>query len=154
MTTPTGRTVLVTGASSGFGALTVRALADASCAANMACGNSGLTLVHALSTAPSVHLPHGLQNGVLLPHVARFNAAISTPDVAALVAELDGLYARIGFEGRFPSGSVGEREVTAMITASSGHPFRANNARSTTDDELRGILTAAGATVAVKSPKS
>ena len=54
-------------------------LIEASCAANMACGNSGLTLVHALSTAPSVRLPHGLKNGILLPHVARFNEEVSAP---------------------------------------------------------------------------
>ena len=44
--------------------------------ANLACGNSGLGLVHALTSAPDVHLPHGYQNGVLLPHVAAFNRPV------------------------------------------------------------------------------
>jgi alcohol dehydrogenase class IV len=120
-------------------------LLEASSAANMACGNSGLALVHALSTAPSVHLPHGLQNGVLLPHVARFNAPVSTPEVAALVGELDALYADLAFEARFPVGTVGDAELEAMVAASTGHPFRANNTRPSTDDELRDLLSAAGA---------
>ncbi|WP_232668120.1 iron-containing alcohol dehydrogenase family protein [Pseudonocardia sp. TRM90224] len=118
-------------------------LLDAACAANMACGNTGLTLVHALSTAPSVHLPHGLQNGVLLPHVARFNADLSEPDVAELVAELPALYDALGFAAVFPSGSVGPAEVDAMVTASTGHPFRLNNGRASTDDELRELLAGA-----------
>ena len=46
---------------------------EASAMANLACGNAGLGLVHALTSAPDVHLPHGYQNGVLLPHVAAFN---------------------------------------------------------------------------------
>ena len=50
-------------------------LVEASAMANLACGNSGLGLVHALSSAPDVHLPHGHQNGVLLPHVAAYNRA-------------------------------------------------------------------------------
>lgn len=120
----------------------LQALLDASCAANMACGNSGLTLVHALSTAPSVHLAHGLQNGVLLPHVARFNAAFSAPEVTALVVELPALYDALGFAARFPVGAAGS---AAMVTASTGHPFRTNNIRESTDDELRALLAAAGA---------
>jgi len=121
----------------------LQALLDAACAANMACGNSGLALVHALSTAPSVHLPHGLQNGVLLPHVARFDAELSDPAVAELVAELPRLYDALGFEARFPAGSVGPVEIEAMVTASTGHPFRLNNGREATDDELRTLLTGA-----------
>lgn len=140
----------VDGATSGRNAegdndATLQALLDAACAANMACGNSGLTLVHALSTAPSVHLPHGLQNGVLLPHVARFNARISEPAVAALVAELPALYAALGFAAAFPEGSVGPAETAAMVTASTGHPFRLNNRLDSSDDELRTLLAAAGA---------
>lgn len=123
----------------------LQGLLDAACAANMACGNSGLALVHALSTAPSVHLPHGLQNGVLLPHVARFNAGVSEPAVTELVAALPGFYDALGFAARFPAGSAGRAEVDAMVTASTGHPFRLNNRRTSSDDELRTLLAAAGA---------
>jgi alcohol dehydrogenase class IV len=122
-------------------------LLEASCAANMACGNSGLALVHALSTAPSVHIAHGLQNGVLLPHVAKFNAAITTAATEELVDQLGVLYERIGFVATFADGVVGPEQSAAMIAASTGHPFRQNNAREATDDALRSILVGAGAVV-------
>ena len=124
-------------------------LLEASCAANMACGNSGLTLVHALSTAPSVQLPHGLKNGILLPHVARFNAPVSAQALAgqaltSLAAQLDPLYRELGFEPVFPASLAGTDAADAMVAASSGHPFRANNLRESSDAELFLILEQAG----------
>ena len=86
-------------------------LIEASAMANLACGNSGLGLVHALSSAPSVHLPHGYQNGVLLPHVARFNGAGGASSTA--------LYAEIGFEARFRPG-----ELSAARTSTRWSPRR------------------------------
>ncbi|TXN29470.1 iron-containing alcohol dehydrogenase family protein [Lacisediminihabitans profunda] len=132
---------------SGENDATLQLLLEASCAANMACGNSGLALVHALSTAPSVHIAHGLQNGILLPHVALFNAEVTTAAARVLVSQLDSLYARIGFTATFSGGAVGPEESEAMIAASTGHPFRKNNLREATDDELRSILRNAGAVV-------
>ncbi|WP_284981557.1 iron-containing alcohol dehydrogenase [Arthrobacter sp. efr-133-TYG-118] len=125
----------------------LQVLIEASCAANMACGNSGLALVHALSTAPSVHIAHGLQNGILLPHVAVFNRRISSPATQALVDQLAPLYERIGFTPRFAEGAIGPAEVDAMITASTGHPFRLNNRIEATDSALMMILHKAGALV-------
>jgi alcohol dehydrogenase class IV len=119
-------------------------LIDASCAANMACGNSGLTLVHALSTAPSVHLPHGLKNGILLPHVARFNEEVSGPGTRSLIAQIEPLYRTLGFRAVFPPGLAGTDAADAMVAASSGHPFRANNVRESGDAELFGMLEEAG----------
>jgi len=119
-------------------------LIDASCAANMACGNSGLTLVHALSTAPSVRLPHGLKNGILLPHVARFNEEASAPPTGSLIAQLGPLYRALGFRPVFPPGLADTGAADAMVAASSGHPFRANNIRESSDAELFGILEEAG----------
>ena len=107
-------------------------LVEASAIANLACGNSGLGLVHALSSAPSVHLPHGYQNGVLLPHVARFNGAEED--------ELDGLYAQIGFEARFRPGELSARDLDAMVAAAMSNPFRANNVRESAEADLRAIL--------------
>jgi alcohol dehydrogenase class IV len=109
-------------------------LVEASAIANLACGNSGLGLVHALSSAPSVHLPHGYQNGVLLPHVARFNGAEE---------ELDGLYAQIGFEARFRPGELSAQDVAAMVAAAMSNPFRANNVRESDETDLRTILARA-----------
>jgi alcohol dehydrogenase class IV len=119
-------------------------LIDASCAANMACGNSGLTLVHALSTAPSVHLPHGLKNGILLPYVASFNEEVSAPVTRSLIAQIGPLYRTLGFRPVFPSGLAETDAADAMVAASSGHPFRANNIRESGDAELFGMLDEAG----------
>ena len=109
-------------------------LVEASAIANLACGNSGLGLVHALSSAPSVHLPHGYQNGVLLPHVARFNG-VGEP--------LDELYDEIGFEARFRPGELSAADVDAMVAAAMSNPFRANNLRESSEDDLRAILARA-----------
>lgn len=98
----------------------------------MICGNSGLTLVHALSAAPTVHVPHGRQNGILLPHVARFNEAVSDADTRQLVARLPALYRELGF---------------AMISAATGNPLRANNKRTATDEQLLQILAEPGVPV-------
>jgi alcohol dehydrogenase class IV len=109
-------------------------LVEASAIANLACGNSGLGLVHALSSAPSVGLPHGYQNGVLLPHVARFNGA-GEP--------LEALYEEIGFEARFRPGELSAGDVDAMVAAAMSNPFRANNARESSEADLRAILARA-----------
>jgi alcohol dehydrogenase class IV len=119
-------------------------LIDASCAANMACGNSGLTLVHALSTAPSVHLPHGLKNGILLPYVARFNEGVSAPATRSLIAQIGTLYRTLSFRPAFPPGLADTGAADAMVAASSGHPFRVNNIRESSNAELFGILDEAG----------
>jgi len=121
-------------------------LLEASCAANMACGNSGLALVHALSTAPSVHLPHGLQNGILLPHVARFNDPVSGPATRELVARIDALYATLDFTPVFSPDAIGPDAADAMVAASTHHPFRINNRRDSSDEQLFDLLADAGAT--------
>jgi alcohol dehydrogenase class IV len=131
----------------GGGADTARqALIEASAMANLACGNSGLGLVHALTSAPDVHLPHGYQNGVLLPAVAAFNRAAARPAAVAAIERLPALYERIGFEARFSPGEVGPAGVEAMVAAALANPFRQNNCRLASEGELREILTSAGAT--------
>jgi alcohol dehydrogenase class IV len=119
-------------------------LIDASCAANMACGNSGLTLVHALSTAPSVRLPHGLKNGILLPHVARFNEEVSGPTTRSLITQIGPLYRTLDFRPVFPPALADTDAADAMVAASTGHPFRTNNLRPSSDAELFGVLEEAG----------
>lgn len=117
-------------------------LLEASCAANIACGNSGLGLVHALSCAPSIRLTHGYQNGVLLPHVAEFNRSVLDVEHRPLLDELADLYAELGVNSRFSVGEISD--VEPMLRASRDHPFRLNNARASSDDELRAVLFAAG----------
>ncbi len=120
-------------------------LIEASAMANLACGNSGLGLVHALSSAVDVHLAHGYQNGVLLPHVAAFNRGMVAPPVAAEIDSLAALYEEIGFAARFGPGEVGEAGAAAMVAAAMANPFRENNRREAGEDELRELLRVAGA---------
>jgi alcohol dehydrogenase class IV len=120
-------------------------LIEASAMANLACGNSGLGLVHALSSAVDVHLPHGYQNGVLLPHVAAFNRDMVAPAVVGEIDALAALYEEIGFEARFGAGEVGEERTAAMVAAAMANPFRENNRREAGEQELRELLRAAGA---------
>lgn len=124
----------------------LQCLLEASCAANLACGNSGLGLVHALSAAPSVALPHGYQNGVLLPHVARFNREVLDPAHRHYIEQIEGLYDRVGFSDQFVADEVNEGAFQLMLAASTGHPFRSNNARSSSDDELIALLRSARVT--------
>lgn len=62
------------------------------CIANMACGNTKLCLAHAIGTRVEgeLGLEHGLAVGVLMPHVARFNAPAAPDRAAALCAILEG----------------------------------------------------------------
>ncbi len=121
----------------------MQALMEASAMANLACGNSGLGLVHALTSAPGVHLAHGYQNGVLLPAVARFNRPAVRPDAERRIEALAPLYERIGFAASFGPGELSDADVEAMVAAAMANPFRVNNCRVASEDELRAILAAA-----------
>jgi alcohol dehydrogenase class IV len=120
-------------------------LLEASCAANLACGSSGLGLVHALSSAPSVPLPHGQQNAALLRHVARFNYAHLSARHQAYVDRLDDCYTALGLAPGFAAGEITPAQTLAMLEASRGHPFRLNNVRAATDTDVLEILRHAGA---------
>lgn len=119
-------------------------LIEASAIANLACGNAGLGLVHALSSSASVGLAHGYQNGVLLPHVAEFNRPVLRSEVAMEVDELGQLYEQIDFAPRFAPGEVTAADAAAMTEAALTNPFRENNCRIATRDELTTIVSAAG----------
>ena len=121
----------------------LQSLIDASAMANLACGNAEMGLVHALSAAPSVHLPHGYQNGVLLPWVAAYNRPAVGSAVAAEIDALSALYSAIGFTPRFDGLSAVDAD--AMVAAAMENPFRANNVRAASEAELREVLRAAGA---------
>lgn len=123
-------------------------LLEASAAANMACGNSGLGLVHALSSSPAVKLPHGLQNGVLLPHVAAFNAELLQPGGRALLPQIDALYEAVGFDPSLRAATEDAVPASSMVFATQGHPFRRNNLRDSTDEQLTELLERAGAITA------
>ena len=120
-------------------------LIEASAMANLACGNSGLGLVHALSSAPDVHLPHGYQNGVLLPHVAAFNRSRVGATAATEIGELDAFYETIGFRAAFARDELSGGDAELMVAAAMSNPFRANNLREAGEAELHAILLGAGA---------
>lgn len=119
-------------------------LLEASAMANLACGSAGLGLVHTLSSATRVKVPHGLQNGILLPHVAAFNRPALSADVLGEVEQLPELYARVGFEARFDEAQLPADAQTAMVAAAIGNPFKDNNRRPANAGQLREILAAAG----------
>jgi alcohol dehydrogenase class IV len=119
-------------------------LLEASAIANLACGNAGLGLVHALSSATVVHLPHGLQNGILLPHVGEFNRAVMMPEALAEVDALRPLLEALDFTPRFAPEDLPAGAVDAMTAAALGNPFRDNNRRSADRRQLHELLLAAG----------
>lgn len=67
-----------------------RAMAQASLSAGMAFTNAILGATHAMShqVGGALDLPHGVLNGVLLPHVIRFNAARNPERYVAVAAAL------------------------------------------------------------------
>ncbi|UVF76676.1 iron-containing alcohol dehydrogenase family protein [Gordonia mangrovi] len=123
----------------------LQALLEASTAANLACGNSGLGLIHAMTCAPSVPLAHGYQNGALLKSVGDFNRPVMSPTHAALVDRLPQFFADIDWKGRFEESDLAGSDVDAIVVASTQHPFRNNNLRATCDDDIRAIVAAAHA---------
>jgi len=127
----------------------LQALMEASSTANLACGNSGLGLVHALSSAPGVKLPHGYQNGALLLAVAAFNRPYLPPAHQQLIDQLGPLFKTLNWEGKYAPSDVGDQEAKMIIAASTGHAFRANNIRPSTDQELYAILKDSGAQITV-----
>lgn len=123
---------------------TLQRLLDASCAANLACGNSGLGLVHALSSSPQVPMAHGYQNGALLLHVAAFNQPRLGAGARRLVEAAAELYQAIDRAPRFGPGDTEPAYREAILAAADGHPFRANNIRPATDEDILRLLDEAG----------
>lgn len=120
---------------------------EASSAANLACGNSGLALCHAMNTAPDVPLAHGYVNGCILLAVAAFNRPHMERRHQKLIDRLPKLYADIGCSGRFAKGECDKRNADLFVNASRDHPFRKNNIRDSTDDDCYNLLRQSGAIV-------
>jgi alcohol dehydrogenase class IV len=120
----------------------MQALMEASAIANLACGSAGLALVHAFTSSPQVHLPHGYQNAVLLPHVAEFNRPVLTGEARAWIDRLPALYREVAFEPNF---HVEDAVADELLAAGRRHYLRTNNRRPASDADLRAILEAAGA---------
>ena len=119
-----------------------QALIEASAAANLACGNSGLAVVHALTSASAVRLPHGYQNGVLLPHALELNRATVSEPAAAEMAHLPELYEAIGFVPRFAPGELSAEDAGTMVAVALENPFLGNNRRPLAEADLRSLMAA------------
>jgi alcohol dehydrogenase class IV len=121
----------------------LQTLLEASAMANLAGGNARLALIHALTSAPDVHLPHGYQNGVLLPHVAAFNEPLLSDPARREIDHLPDLLAKVGFEPRFAPGELDDEGAASMVAAALQNPFTANNLRAADESDLRNLLAAA-----------
>ena len=119
-------------------------LLEASAMANLACGNAGLGLIHALSSAAAVHLAHGYQNGVLLPAVAEFNRPALRPVAVAAADRAKGLYDELDLEANFDDGELSAADVDHMVAAALSHDFHANNIRAASEADLRALLASRG----------
>ena len=70
--------------------------------AGQAFANSPVAAVHALAypIGGIFHVPHGLSNALVLPHVLRFNAAVAGATYAEIAADAFPALAEIGAQGR------------------------------------------------------
>jgi alcohol dehydrogenase class IV len=123
----------------------LQTLVEASAMANLACGNAEMGIVHALTSAPDVHLAHGYQNGVLLPYAADFNRPVVVAEAESHVAGVRDLYEEIGFEASFAPGELSPRDADLMVAAALVNPFLANNRRTAGESELRTLMAQAAA---------
>ena len=121
----------------------LQTLLEASAMANLAGGNSRLALIHALTSSPDVHLPHGYQNGVLLPHVAAFNEPALGDPARREIDQLPSLLEEVDFDPRFKPGELTDEGAASMVTAALQNPFTKNNLRPADEADLRTLLDAA-----------
>jgi alcohol dehydrogenase class IV len=128
----------------------LQTLLEASAMANLACGSSGLGLVHALSSATRLRVSHGRANGVLLPWIAEFNRQALSGTALAEADRILPLYAQIGFEPFFRPGELADSDVASVIRVALGSPLHHNNGRHATAGELEEILSSACARVSEK----
>ena len=122
-------------------------LLEAAAMANLSCGPSGLGAVHALVSSGDVHLAHGYQVAVLLPHVAEFNRSVVPPEAIAAIEDMIALYERIEFLPRFDPEELEGSASESMVSAALSNPFLENNRRPMDAGDLRQILIDAEAPI-------
>ena len=133
--------------------------------AGMAFANAPVAAVHALAypIGAQFHVPHGLSNAMVLPHVVRFNApaaealyaelagilvpeATGTPAqrTAALVEALAGLAPRLGLDTRLSSVGIGREHLPRLAEdAMKQTRLLVNNPRELGYDDALAIYEAA-----------
>lgn len=140
-------------------------MAQAALAAGLAFTNAILGATHAMShqVGGMLDLPHGVVNGVLLPHVIRFNGA-ALPDRFVPIARAMGLdvagappeeaverlaeeVRRLGDEVGVPTGlgtlGVTAEDVPRLAELTLGDACLTTNPRPTSIDDVRTLFTAA-----------
>lgn len=136
------------------------------CLAGQAFANAPVAAVHALAypLGGHFHIPHGLSNSLVLPHVLRFNADIAAPlyaelcDVlmpgnnfhsqhgktAALIDHLEALIEQVGLPSRLRDAGVTENSLPTLATdAMLQQRLLVNNPRVVTERDALGIYQAA-----------
>ncbi|PHP68799.1 alcohol dehydrogenase [Zhengella mangrovi] len=139
--------------------------------AGQAFANSPVAAVHALAypIGGIFHVPHGLSNALVLPHVLRFNAAETTngserlyaelaphafPDLgqeggsqatcAAFIERLAGLSEKLGLETRLRQVGIGEEHLEQMASdAMKQTRLLVNNPREVSESDALAIYRAA-----------
>ncbi len=121
--------------------------------AGQAFANAPVAAVHALAypIGGRYHVPHGLSNALVLPHVLRFNDAPEYPHLAAcagvggdLAGGMATLSARLGLPGRLRDVGVPHAELAACAAdAMKQTRLLVNNPRTVTEADARAIYEAA-----------
>ncbi len=139
-------------------------MAQASLEAGLAFSNAILGATHAMShqVGGLLDLPHGVVNGVLLPHVIRFNAAggaerfvplagmaglcggVPADEVGDLLAdEVRGVADRLGVPKGLAELGVRETDIPTLATNAMADACLSTNPRDVTTDDLADLFRAA-----------
>jgi alcohol dehydrogenase class IV len=135
------------------------------CMAGTAFANAPVAAVHALAypIGGIFHVPHGLSNALVLPHVLRFNAPVAAPLYAelaeivcpgiqgsiearsqALIAEMENLAARVGIETRLRQVGIETSDLDRLADdALLQTRLLMNNPRPVEREDARAIYAAA-----------
>lgn len=97
-------------------------MAIASVMGNLACSNSGVTVVHAMAypVGALTHAPHGVVNGILLPHVMEFNSPVCSKRLSEIAQIIEFSTQTV------PEREAAQRAITAVrnLLADIGLPTR------------------------------
>ena len=135
--------------------------------AGQAFANSPVAAVHALAypIGGTFHVPHGLSNALVLPHVLRFNAAVAAPlyaeiaadafphlaseegtqgRSAAFIEELAALAGKLGMQTRLRDVGIGQEHLAKMAAdAMKQQRLLVNNPRPVEEADCLAIYRAA-----------
>ena len=133
--------------------------------AGQAFSNAPVAAVHALAypIGGIFHVPHGLSNALVLPHVMRFNAshaaplyaelcAIIAPDATgsaearshALIAAMEHMAAQVGIETRLREVGIAATDIDSLADGAMLQTrLLTNNPREVSRDDAHAIYTAA-----------